>query len=183
METAWGPDLDRLLSRVEGLDSPQRVDAYRGRTSPLPLRCSIVPPVPWNRTELEKTLSLTLPPQLAGLWEKTSGLRLFEDIKYGQWGLHLWGPSDTVRMHPVELTYHPPEVMLRCDLFVGRFLGDADRLVLRCDRDLKDFGSVQVAVEIEPRREWPMVGHSLAEFLDRYVKGAGEKFWEPQSHS
>ncbi len=129
---------------------------------------------------MESALKVTLPPDLLSLWEWTAGLHLFEDVKYGQWGLHLWGPTDTWRKQPEEMGYWPPDVRRPGDLLVGRFLGDADRLLLRCDKTMPDFGHAVIALTMEQRSEWVQCGDSLVAFLIRYVGSAGEKFWEPQ---
>lgn len=90
----------------------------------------------------------------------------------------MWGPSETLRKHPQELHGRWRD-WREGDLFVGQFLGDADRLLVRCNPSAPDFGSVLIALPIDPRRDWPIVGASLVEFLSRYLTVAGDKFWEP----
>jgi len=175
-----GRILDSLLSKVRQLDSPESVDSYSGRTSPLPVRCSVGPHEPWNREGLERRLDAAIPPDLALLWDRTSKLRLFEDIRYGQWGLVIWGPAHALRESPLEIVRRKKDFR-RGDLVVGEFLGDAELLVVRCDRGADDFGNVTIALEIDPRDEWPIVGKSFIEFLDKYVAAAGDKFWEPET--
>lgn len=171
--------LDEVISLIRQLDSPERVANYRGRPFPFPLRCSIAPSKPWNRSGVEERFNIKLPEDLILLWERTSELRLFEDIQFGQWGLVVWGPSETMSKHPQELRDRERD-WREGDFFIGRFLAEADRLLIRCNAGASDFGSVLIALPIDPRRDWPVVGRSLYEFLEKYVRAAGDQFWEPQ---
>ncbi len=115
--------------------------------------------------------------ELRVLWENVSSLRLFEDVRYGQWGLILWSPEQVVDAHRKhvkgrEQDFRPGDVIL------GEFLGDSDLLVLRCDPEAEDYGSVLIALPIDPRAEWYRVGTSLLGFLMKFVEAQGEKFWE-----
>jgi len=171
-------EIDRLLAQYREIDAPAKVERFTGRRQPLPLRCAVAPPRSYDRTAIESDLHVTLPEDLTILWERTSELRLFEDIRYGQWGLVIWGPAETVRMHPEEIRGWE-EDWREGDLLVGRFLGDADRMVVRCNADAPDFGSVLIRMPIDPRKDWPHVGSSLREFLGTHLARGGDKFWEP----
>src|SRR2546422_9175777 len=138
-------DIDKLISLVRRLDSQERVASYRTGPSPFRLRCSISPGVPWNREALEERFNVRLPEDLVALWKSASGLRLFEDVRHGQLGLVVWGPSEALEMHPEELRGRERD-WREGDLFVGRFIADADRLLLRCNPDVQDFGSVLIAM-------------------------------------
>jgi hypothetical protein len=48
-------------------------------TRPMTLTSTVLPPVSWDRNEIEESLGVGLPSELVSLWENTSGLRLFED--------------------------------------------------------------------------------------------------------
>ena len=41
---------------------------------------------------LETRLNISLPEDLQELWQKSNGLRLFEDKTYGHSGLTIWSP-------------------------------------------------------------------------------------------
>ena len=171
--------IDKLISLLGRLDSPERVASYRTRPSPFQLRCSMSPRVAWNRDALEERFNVRFPEDLVSLWMRTSTLRLFEDVRHGQWGLIVWGPSEALEMHPEELRGRERD-WREGDFFMGRFIGDADRLLLRCNSEAHDFGSVLVAMPTDPRGDWPIVSPSLLGFLEKYMRGAGDKFWEPQ---
>ena len=169
--------IDGLLSRIRALGTLDHV-YHRGHRVDGPLSCTVAPAMPWNGPEMEVVLNLTLPGDLERLWTKTSGLRLFEDIKDGQWGLVLWGPAGALRKSPMEISRRKIDFRSG-DLVVGEFLGDADLLVIRCDRGADDFGKAMIALEIDPRDEWPTVGKSTLEFLEKFIDASGDKFWEP----
>jgi len=67
------------------------------------------------------------------------------------------------------------------DLLVGRFLGDSDLLLLRCDSTASDFGTVKISLPIDRRNEWDTVAQNFEDFLTKYVTAQGDKFWEPRS--
>jgi hypothetical protein len=60
---------------------------------------------------------------------------------------------------------------------IGKFLGDSDLLIVRCDAAAKDFEAVLIALPLDPRCDWYAVGTSFAAFLDEYVEKGGQKFW------
>jgi hypothetical protein len=64
---------------------------------------------------------------------------------------------------------------------IGEFLGDQERVIVRCKRESEDFGSVMIVAEIDPRKDWFVPATSVLEFLERFVSEAGEKFWEPKT--
>jgi hypothetical protein len=64
------------------------------------------------------------------------------------------------------------------DLVIGEFLGDAERLVVRCSPSAEDYGRVYIALPIDPRVEWESPAASLSAFLALYLDAHGDKFWE-----
>lgn len=128
-------------------------------------------------TEEVETLSCECPDDLREFWEVSQTARLFEDTEYGQWGLEIFGPKQSA------------EITDRCrserqldfiagDLVFGKFLGDLDMALVRCDPNAHDFGNVLIALPLDPRSEWDHAGTSFDQFLERYVRSGGEKFWE-----
>lgn len=110
-------------------------------------------------------------PELEALWLSSRQAWLFQDIDYGQWGLHILDPATAAartnaerarRQHDFEAT----------DAVVGEFLCDTDLLVLEAN------GSILVALPLDPRTDWPQVASTLSEFLTRYLEAVGEKYWE-----
>ncbi len=149
-------------------------------TEPLHVRFGtrILERVAWDRSTLESKLNVSVPDELVALWDVASSLRLFEDLTYGQWGLVVLPPSAALEETESRTRSGPSERIRPGDLVVGRFLGDSDILLLRCNRGADDFGRVLVELPIYARSQWPLVGATLDEFLRRYIREAGEKFWE-----
>ena len=101
---------------------------------------------------------------------------MFEDVRYGQWGLRLWNPSEVVEkttwFHEARSKDARPG-----DLAIGEFLGDADLLLMRGTLGAPDSVSLLVATPIDERADWYAVGDSLLEFLERFAAADGDKFW------
>lgn len=133
--------------------------------------------VAWDRNALESKLNVSLPEQLLALWNVASSLRLFEDRTYGQWGLVVLPPATAVEETEFRMRSGPAQRIRPGDLVVGRFLGDSDLLLLRCESGADDFGRVLVELPVYPRSEWPPVGTTLDGFLRKYIQEMGEKFW------
>jgi len=127
---------------------------------------------------LETILGATLPDELVELWRQTSGLRLFEDAVYGQWGLVIWSVVEMMTKSPSEVARREVDFGPG-DVVIGKFLGDQDRLMIRCEKRKNDFGSVLIELEMDPREEWPVVARSLSGFLEKFLSAWGDKFWEP----
>src|SRR5947209_17468767 len=68
-------------------------------STPLPLRCVVLPWLDWDIKVLESTLHIVLPDDLRHIWDLTSGLVLFQDMTYGQWCLVLWSPDQALVRH------------------------------------------------------------------------------------
>jgi len=117
------------------------------------------------------------PVDLETFWKHYKCARLFEDRQFGQWGLEILDPSESV-LATSEYTIDRNSDRRIGDRVLGRFLGDSDVLLIRCDPSASDFGSIIVALPLDPREEWPVVGSSFSEFLERYAKSEGNKFWE-----
>jgi hypothetical protein len=60
------------------------------------MHCQVLPPQAWDKKALEEASGITLPLAIIHLWDKASGLRLFEDVNYGQWGLILWSANQVI---------------------------------------------------------------------------------------
>ncbi len=116
------------------------------------------------------------PSDLADFWTIASTARLFEDISYGQWGLEILDPqAAATATKKYQSRRH--EDFLAGDLVIGKFLGDSDLLIIRCDPACSDFGSILVALPIDRRNEWYKVADSLSSFLDIFIKASGDKVW------
>lgn len=118
-----------------------------------------------------------LPPDLSEFWHTCGSARLFEDRKYGQWGLVLLNPQESTERSTAFQERRARDFMSG-DRIVGEFLGDSDLLLVRCDPLANDFGKVVVALPIDARDDWYLVAPSFSEFLNKYTKAEGNKFWE-----
>lgn len=116
------------------------------------------------------------PTDLVDFWKIARSAKLFEDKSYGQWGLEILDPSSAA-MATGKLRDRRFRDYVLGDLVIGRFLGDSDLLVIRCDPSSSDFGNVLVAPPVDPRHEWYQVAESLAAFLDMFIRSGGDKLW------
>jgi hypothetical protein len=100
---------------------------------------------------------------------------LFEDADYGQWGLVLLDPGSSRTRTELGRTTRPREFRAD-DVIVGEFIGDQELLVLAPFEE--GLRRVLIALPLDERSDWSGAATSLAEFLDRYLKASGEKYWE-----
>lgn len=168
--------MENLLSLIKSLS---RVESG-SKDNPLTLVCNILPFQAWNPKLFEEKLSISLPTSLKYIWGKTSGLRLFEDITYGQWGLILWSPEYAMDQQEQQIRTRPDD-FYRGDLIIGEFLGDSDLIVLRSDSTEPDFGKVMIALPLDKREEWYVASETLEDFLTTFIECGGKKFWENES--
>lgn len=122
-------------------------------------------------------LDYVLPPALSQFWKIARSARLFHDCTYGQWGLDILIPSGAADETRRQRQQRQDDYDAT-DLVVGRFLGDSDLLVVRCNQAAPDFGTVLVALPLDPRNDWYLVAKSLDEFFTKYVEAKGDKYWE-----
>jgi hypothetical protein len=160
------------LIRDQGstLAKPVKVEGMPSMT----FACSIS-----NRTVTVSELSMlpfVCPSDLRCFWIEVATARLFVDQEYGQWGLEILSPEQSM-----ELTARYREERqsdsVEGDLVIGQFIGDSDLLIVRCDSNADDFGSVVIALPLDHRIEWDTAGKSFSGFLENYVMSGGEKFW------
>ncbi len=169
-------DIEKLIHAIESLGVVDSPDV----SIPMPMHCQVLPPQPWDKKAFEESVGITLPLAIIHLWDKTSGLRLFEDITYGQWGLILWSPNQVMTEQEKHIAPRKEDFHLG-DLIIGEFLGDAELLVLRCDETSLDFGNVMIALPLDSREEWYLAANSLESFLSQFIAAKGDKFWENQA--
>jgi len=167
-------ELRRLVDELRSLWAAPRVAHHRGEQAPFLLRCLVANGA--TDEEIERA-GRDLPQPLVDVWRLVSSARLFEDSEYGQWGLELLDPREATAE-----TQRFQEARRRDtrqgDLVVGRFLGDADRLVIRCDSTHPDFGHVLVALPLDRREDWYHVATRFDDFLARLAETDGDKYWE-----
>ncbi|KAE9904771.1 SMI1/KNR4 family protein, partial [Enterobacteriaceae bacterium TzEc051] len=57
--------------------------------------------------------------------------------------------------------------------------GDSDLLLVRCDPNSDDYGSIFVVLPIDQRQDWYIVANTFQEFISKFYETQGDKFWEP----
>ena len=117
-----------------------------------------------------------MPEDLQELWQKSNGLRLFEDKAYGHSGLTIWPPQKVLEQQ--QILRRDSDEFQSGDLIIGEFLGDSDLLVVRCDQNSDDFGQLIISLPIDHRSDWYYLPYLLPEFLQKIINSQGEKFWE-----
>ncbi len=169
--------VQRLLAQIritkdviEGKDHPSI-------PRPFVYRCTVGSSVSWDKRKIEDTLQVVLPDDLIHLWNYAADVRLHEDVSYGQWGLVIWSPEEVFTKHPYTITERREEDIRKGDLIIGELIGDSEFIILRCDPDMDDYGKLLVALLMDPRRDWPIVALSLAEFLERAMTSVEYKYW------
>ena len=141
--------------------------------------CKVFDPITWNRSDVERKLGVEIPPDLVSLWNVCGGLTLYEDNMHFQWGLIVRAPPDPELF---DLNKEYLEDVRECaqpgDLIFGRFRGDRERPLIRCDKSATDYGSIMIVDEMDIRPDWYKAAGSLEEFLVGFMDAHGEKYWE-----
>jgi hypothetical protein len=139
-------------------------------SSPFRLASKLEPPAPLDEISAAWPAHALLP-ELEALWLSSRQGWLFQDIDYGQWGLHILDPAAAAARTNAERAMRPDDFEAT-DAVVGEFLGDTDLLILESS------GNVLVALPLYPRTDWPRVASTLSDFLTRYFGAVGRKYWE-----
>lgn len=121
----------------------------------------------WPREEVPKDLS--------DLWAAAREAWLFEDVEYGQWGLHLLNAQACADRTTAERTERPDD-FASDDIVIGEFLGDSELLVCAPSEDVDH--RYLIALPLDPRNDLSAAGSSVSEVLDHYLASEGEKYWE-----
>lgn len=150
-----------------------REATHRGTKCPFLLACRFAPS---PAGDLER-FPLHVPPDVRDLWSIARRAALFKDEAYGQWGIEVLDPEGALEETRRQSAGRPHE-FLPSDLVFARFLGDSELLVVRCDQEQSDYGSIMIALPIDKRIDWPVVAESFAEFLQRCLRAQGDKYWE-----
>lgn len=167
--------LNDLLIRLRNdWQDPRRANV-RGEISPFKMICN------FSRTgvpeEQLQSFNHSLPDDLIDLWTNFSSAKLFLDSESGQWGLEILSPKDALIETELFIENRKKDY-INGDLVLGRFLGDSDLLIVRCNQSSDDYGGVIIALPIDPRNEWYFVSTSLTSFFKNYIDSNGDKYWE-----
>lgn len=127
--------------------------------------------------QVDANYPFKIPEDLKQFWSITNTAELFKDNEFGQWGLRILDPSQTLSVTEDE-KQRPGRDFDENDLIIGEFIGDSDLLILSDDNDDGQYDSVRIALPIDKRKDWPVVAAGLTEFLEKYVSYEGDKYWE-----
>ena len=172
MEIIWRAMIKDIINTLQKeWDRPKRAN-HLGELTEVKLCCEFS-----NKgIKTEKEIILEIPESLKEFWSYSENATLFKDSEFGQWGLEIFSPKNAIAYTKEEKENRPKD-FISGDLIIGRFLGDSDLLVISCDRS-KNFGEIIIALPIDPRSEWPRIASDFGEFLERYSKEEGAKYWE-----
>jgi hypothetical protein len=116
-----------------------------------------------------------IPDDLLIFWLNCKEAQLFEDKEYGQWGLQILSPENSlIATHEYQKSQY--NQYKSNDLIIGRFIGDSELLMVSCDKG-KDFGSIYVVSPIAKRKEWHLASSSFTNFIEKYIENKGDKYW------
>lgn len=170
------------MSIVDVIEKVRREPPYAEPQPVFPEKryvCTVFDPAPWDRSKLEFKLGVEIPPELAAFWDACGGIILYEDNLHGQWGLALHGPNDPDLLR-INKEYHEDWAgsIFPGDLLFASCYGDRERGLIRCDRNARDYGSIIIVAEMDPRPDWDQAAPSIEEFILRFMEAHGEKYWE-----
>jgi hypothetical protein len=168
-------ELHEILHLLGTVWSQPREVTHRGKKSPFFLKSDFAVDAAEPREIAQ--LPFRIPEDLKQFWLRARSAALFRDVTYGQWGIEVMDPLESLRVTQRQAARRPSEFM-KTDLVVGRFMGDSDLLLLCCASESESYGSVRIALPIDKRSDWPIVATSLTEFFDRLVRAEGDKYWE-----
>jgi hypothetical protein len=164
-----------IIDRVKKEWSQPRNPIRGGEIDRNPLVCSFYDHGV-SEKELDK-LRVTIPDELKQFWTISEKALLFKDVEYGQWGLETLSPAEAMYERAVQV-HRWPEDYYPSDLVIGKFWGDLELVLVRCNPDTDDFGHIIVALPIDGREDWYIVSKSFEHFLSVYVQNSGDKYWQ-----
>lgn len=156
--------------------SQPRQATHRGKPCPFLLACNFSP----LASEAVEQFPFSLPDEVREFWLTAGNATLFKDQQYGQWGIEMLEPAEALSETRRQTTMRSHDFD-ESDLILGRFFGDADLIVVSCNHQREDFGSVRIALPIDKRNAWPTAANSLAQFLKHLLNAQGDKYWEVSS--
>lgn len=161
------PDLEGVLASLAVWEQPADSD------NPFKLACRIEPGT--SREEIRAAFVDGPPEELVVFWLASREAWLFEDVDYGQWGLHILSPTDSAARTRFERESRSDDFRSG-DIVLGEFLGDLELLVYApAEESARRY---LIALPLDPRNDWYPAGTSVAELLQGLLASDGKKFWE-----
>jgi hypothetical protein len=148
-----------------------------GPGDPMILECRVVDGVEWSKGDVEQDLGVRIPEELIMLWNNCGGLRLYEDVSDGQWGLVVLSPRE-LALQNQEYREEKGDALLPGDLIFATFRGDLELSLMRSDEKAADYGRIVIVAEMDQREDWYTAAQSLEEFLTRFMDSHGDKYWD-----
>lgn len=162
----------KLSTTLDGLKtkwtSPQTA-YHHNKKCPFLLACTFSDGL--SETETSK-LAYRFPDDLLALWRYSKKTELFKDSLYGQWGIEILTPEESIT-ETEKLQHTRSNDILKDDIAFGRFHGDSELLITNQN------GEILVCTPLDDRREWIRAAESLSEFMEKIADAEGAKFWEP----
>ena len=116
-------------------------------------------------------LTPSFPNELLALWRLSKKSELFKDNLYGQWGIEMLTPEESIT-ETEKLRHTRSDETLAGDIVVGRLYGDSELLILTKN------GEIFACTPLDHRHEWIKAAGSLSEFMEKIADAEGAKFWE-----
>lgn len=164
----------QLITKLESSWGKSATAIHRGKQTPFKLKCLFL--AKGKDNDILNALG-QVPSDYKSFLLISNGALLFVDDEYGQWGLELF-PADTIRKETNLYESERSECKRKGDLIIGRFMGDSDLLLLRCDANSDDFGHVIIVNAIDPREYWSDVANGFYSFMQQLSEAQGNKYWE-----
>lgn len=144
-----------------------------------PYVCKVFDQIRWDKQGIERLYGFELPNELAELWDACGGMLLYGDDLWVPWGLLVCSPTEEslVRQNNRYQKVYDEWVAFG-DLVIAALQSIGEPVLMRCDKDAEDYGSIIVVVPGDERFVWYKAASSLEEFLTRYMDARGNKYWE-----
>ena len=167
-------DISALVAELRATWGTPTAAFHRGDPCPFLLQCKFSEPPPIGMGG--ELIGLPKSNDMRQFWTLARNALLFRDVEYGQWGLQVLSPEEALFTTENQRKSRPHE-FAPTDLVIGKFLGDSDLLVLNCEKGAHA-EEVFVALPLDSRNDWPVVGKSFGDFLQKLLMNQGDKYWE-----
>lgn len=142
----------------------------------------------WNEDAIKRALGIVnLPEDLGMFWSYCSSLVMHFEKSEGLdiQGIYIYSMEQALLRHnyfvkELELAKATRDIH-KGDFIIGEYISEQQYVLIRCDENCDDFGSILMTQPIDPREEWPIAAPSLIDFLETYYS-ANEKFWEGEKY-
>ena len=157
--------ISNLIFKLCGEWSTPRLGVHNGRPCPFLLKCNFL-------HARQGEVPSEFPSELKELYRVFESIELFVDVDFGQWGLSIFSTKIVINKTNKFRNERPVDSR-KGDWVIGEFKGDLDSLIFN-----ESEGVVLIALPLDDRDDWDIVGGSLSEFIESYAKNHGGKFWE-----